>query len=504
MKPICFMIMPYGKKATQAEAGQGVATIDFNALWDHAYAPVIKELGYDPVRADQDVGALIITQMIERLYFADLVLAEMTIPNGNVYYEVGVRHAAREKGCVLLAADWSKQLFDVAQMRAIRYPLSDGDVGEEAAQAIRAAIKPKIEALARGGSPVFDSITGYPSDVDKSQASTMKEAMADSAALQGRARAIRAQALSARMPAAKALANEICQPPMTASAALVVIRLLKQLADSEDDWTWLTGFLATLPEDIASLEEVRETNAFALANAGKPIEAIARLEALMALSGPTPERLGLLGGRYKRLAAKAAAPAERLAYLNKSIDAYERGMEIDLNQYYCASNLSALYLQRSRKGDRERAVAVSHVVLAACERARKRNEADEWLRPTLLGAAFDVGDADKAQDLAFEVLDQGPARWKLASVIGDLEPRLLHVEDPDLKTSLTAVRRPSRWPSTNAGFPKSGRRFSDQNPAYTKRSEQVRVGSPMRTCLDRANTGAGTLPGSPAGAVDTA
>ena len=39
MKPICFMIMPYGKKATQAEVGQGVATIDFNALWDRAYAP---------------------------------------------------------------------------------------------------------------------------------------------------------------------------------------------------------------------------------------------------------------------------------------------------------------------------------------------------------------------------------------------------------------------------------------------------------------------------------
>jgi hypothetical protein len=82
---------------------------------------MIKELGYDPVRADQDVGALIVTQMIERLYFADLVLAEMTIPNGNVYYEVGVRHATRERGCVLLAADWSKQLFECAPS-AIRSP----------------------------------------------------------------------------------------------------------------------------------------------------------------------------------------------------------------------------------------------------------------------------------------------------------------------------------------------------------------------------------------------
>ena len=87
-----------GRKATQAEAGRGVPEIDFNALWDRAFAPTIVALGYEPVRADQDTGALIITQMIERLYFADLVLADMTIPNGNVYYEVGIRHAAQGEG----------------------------------------------------------------------------------------------------------------------------------------------------------------------------------------------------------------------------------------------------------------------------------------------------------------------------------------------------------------------------------------------------------------------
>jgi hypothetical protein len=40
------------------------------------------------------------------------------------------RHAAQEKGCVLLAADWSKQLFDVAQMRTVRYPLPKGDIDD--------------------------------------------------------------------------------------------------------------------------------------------------------------------------------------------------------------------------------------------------------------------------------------------------------------------------------------------------------------------------------------
>jgi hypothetical protein len=30
--PVCFMIMPYGRKPTQAEPGRGPAEIDFNAL----------------------------------------------------------------------------------------------------------------------------------------------------------------------------------------------------------------------------------------------------------------------------------------------------------------------------------------------------------------------------------------------------------------------------------------------------------------------------------------
>src|SRR5690349_11866456 len=190
-RPLCFMIMPYGRKPTQAPVGQGVAEVDFDALWERAYVPVIEALGYDPVRADQDTGALIINQMIERLYFADLVLADMTIPNGNVYYEVGVRHAAKKTGCVLLAADWSKQLFDVAQMRTVRYPLADGDVGKHAAKAVIKAITREIEKRRDGLSPVHGSIKGYPDDVDEAAASTMKDVMTATAAFQGETRAAR-------------------------------------------------------------------------------------------------------------------------------------------------------------------------------------------------------------------------------------------------------------------------------------------------------------------------
>jgi hypothetical protein len=451
---LCFMIMPYGRRPTQVEpSSTAPGEIDFNALWDKAFAPTIQSLGYDPVRADQDTGALIINQMIERLYFADLVLADMTIPNGNVYYEVGVRHAAKKTGCVLLAAEWSKQLFDVAQMRTVRYPLSDGNVGESAAKAVIKAITGEIEKRRDGISPVHDSIKGYPNRVDEAAASTMKDVMTATAEFQGKIRAVRILPRASRMARAKGLVGQYWKPPFTPSTALALLLLMKDSAENADDWNWVTDFIRKLPADVAEQEEVRELNAFALANGGKPIDAIAKLEALIAQSGPTPERCGILGGRYKRLSAKALEakdPNEASRLLSKSIEAYERGMELDLNQYYCSGNLPRLYRARNGKGDENRAQSVLRVVIAACERAKKLGVADEWLRATLLGAAFDAADCDKAEELGNQVAAEGAALWKIESTINDLKAAVSQVTNKKRKDKLAAIL--ARLAST-AGVP---------------------------------------------------
>jgi hypothetical protein len=437
---LCFMIMPYGRKPTQVEPSSNApGEIDFNALWDKAFAPTIQSLGYDPVRADQDNGAMIINQMIERLYFADLVLADMTIPNGNVYYEVGIRHAAKKTGCVLLAADWSKQLFDIAQMRTIRYPLKEGTIEAATAKLVSEAIKGPIDVLSRGNSPVFSSIRGYPTNPDPTDASTMKDVMAQTAALQGKIRAVRATPKSDRMAAAQALAERSINTRTIPTDALALIRLLKDSADAPEEWSWLANFVEKLPVDIANLEDARDTYAFALANAGRPTEAIAKLEELLATLGPTPERLGLLGGRYKRLFARAKEGADKTDFLNSAIDAYERGMELDLNQYYCSCNLPRLYRQRKLNDDEVRADIVAKVVLAACERAEKLGVADEWLKQTLLGAAFDARECDKAEKLAAEVRSKAAERWKLRSTIGDLELSAEQVQDEGMRDCLTAI-----------------------------------------------------------------
>jgi len=288
---------------------------------------------------------------------------------------------------------------------------------------------------------MHESIGGYPANVKPAAASVMKDAMAELAAFQGQIRAVRALPLDKRMARAKELVEAYWKPPATQLTALTLLRMLRDSVSGQADWTWLADFIGKLPPDVASQEEVREIDALAVSNAGKPIDAIAKLQTLIELSGPTPERLGMLGGRYKRLFkdAKKANEKSQAQHLSSAIDAYERGMELDLNQYYCSSNLPRLYRQRKGKGDDERARSVSTLVVAACEGARKRGLADEWLRPTLLGAAFDAGDADKAEDLAAEVAADGAASWKVDSLLRDLEASVAQVEDKDRRDRLAAI-----------------------------------------------------------------
>ena len=293
-KPLCFMIMPYGRKATQAEAGQGPAEIDFNALWDKAYVPIIAALGYQAVRADQDSGALIINQMLERLYFADLVLADMTIPNGNVYYEVGIRHAAKKTGCVLLAADWSKQLFDVMQMRTVRYPLPEGEITEPTAAAFHAAVRNGIAGLADGESPMHAVLPGYPDAVDPAKASTMQDQMTALAEFQTKIRTVRVAPRNQRMQSAQQLIAADGSPPSTYSVALALSALLRDSARTSDDWKIVLAFLRGLPNKYRLTPELRELGAFAGSQAGNTTESIAELQTLIESFGPTPERLGLL------------------------------------------------------------------------------------------------------------------------------------------------------------------------------------------------------------------
>lgn len=421
--PLCFMIMPFGVKPVMPVVDGAPSRINFDHLWHEVLEPVIFELGYEPVRADQDTGALIIHEMLERLYFADLVLADMTLPNGNVYYEVGVRHAARSTGCVLLSASWAKPLFDTQQMRRLTYPLSEEVVSSTSAAEIRKMLVPEIKKMINGLSPMNIVLPDYP-NADPKRAVTMRESLgrlrefqvgADAVNLEppGESRKLKAKAYADRFPA-------------TEVTSMAVATTLVTLLRDADLWEDVITFIAGLRNDIRQLPWMQQNNALALSKAKSTdhLRAITSVQQLIRSNGDSSENRGLIGGRYKRLADAAREANDQWAYrshLDHAISAYEQGMRLDLVGYFPVSNLARLYRQRGAEGDDERARFAARLTLESCEAMLQRGAADEWLRPTLLGVAFDLGNYLEASRLTQLVEQEGHATWKLVTTLSDLQ-----------------------------------------------------------------------------------
>ena len=411
--------MPFGKKAVP-DRGE----IDFDALWDRVFAPLLRDLGYDPIRADADLGASIIADMLIRLTASDLVVADLTQANPNVYYEVGIRHAAPKPGCALIAADWARPQFDLDQIRRLPYPLPPGELTDDAAAAIQQSLREPIRKVAAAQSPVYQLVPNYPRDLPQTDSEKFHAFVGYLTEFQAAAAAV-SVAPAADRPA---MTEELLRRyPLSKPHSPAVILELLRVACDHLSFDAALKLIGGLPADLAQLPAVLEMQALALGKCARIPEAIAKLELLINAQGPDPERLGLLGGRYKdmwRTASKAGNKPEARKYLSKAIDSYMRGMWLNLNEYYCASNLPRLLRSRGAAGDEDLARQAADIARNACDRGRRTGKHDDWLNATLLGAAFDAGDADQAETLLGRVIEEGPARWKVKSTLSDLRVSL--------------------------------------------------------------------------------
>jgi len=108
--------MPIGKTGTPDHA-------QYRAVY-HNLKPVVEKAGYSVLRADdvQKSGA-ITKDIVKRLGESDLVVADLTELNPNVFYELGVRHALRGKGTVMILDDKRTPdiPFDLSAYRVIKF-----------------------------------------------------------------------------------------------------------------------------------------------------------------------------------------------------------------------------------------------------------------------------------------------------------------------------------------------------------------------------------------------
>jgi len=122
MKPHAFIAMPFGLKP-----GPDGQPIDFDRIHAELLAPALEAAGCEPFRADEEMAAGDIrSDMFQELLVADLVLVDLTLDNPNVWYELGVRHALRARGVVLVQGPRPTNPFDIYTDRKLRYHLKDG------------------------------------------------------------------------------------------------------------------------------------------------------------------------------------------------------------------------------------------------------------------------------------------------------------------------------------------------------------------------------------------
>lgn len=120
-RPHAFVAMPFGTKP-----GRDGKNIDFNRVYAEYIKPALETAGLEPFRADEETRAGDIrVDMFQELLVADLVIADLTIDNPNVWYEVGVRHALRARGVILVFGQ-ATTAFDLYTDRKLRYQITDG------------------------------------------------------------------------------------------------------------------------------------------------------------------------------------------------------------------------------------------------------------------------------------------------------------------------------------------------------------------------------------------
>jgi len=122
IRPHAFVAMPFGIKP-----GADGKPIDFNLVYREYIAPALEAAGLESFRADKEIRAGDIrTDMFQELLVADLVVADLSIDNPNVWYELGVRHALRARGVVIVSGGQTPTAFDLYTDRKLRYGLKDG------------------------------------------------------------------------------------------------------------------------------------------------------------------------------------------------------------------------------------------------------------------------------------------------------------------------------------------------------------------------------------------
>lgn len=123
----CFVMMPFGEW--------------FDRYYKDVYIPAIKDAGFEPVRADELFSTgTVVEQIWEEISKATVLLADLSNKNANVFYELGLAHAAT-KPVVFTASSIDDIPFDLRHLRVIVYDVREPNWAEKLGKSVTDYLK---------------------------------------------------------------------------------------------------------------------------------------------------------------------------------------------------------------------------------------------------------------------------------------------------------------------------------------------------------------------------
>ena len=398
-----FVAMPYGTKDG----------IDFNAVYSELIRPGLQQAGLDVFRADQETRAGDIREdMFQELLLADLVVADLSIDNANVWYELGVRHGLRARGVVLIQrSDRPTQPFDVYTDRKLNYHLKEGKPDPAHLEADREALAEMARATldswrGRKISPVYALIDHLREPDWRSLLfSTDNEFKAAFASWWRRVELARKSQrpgdimlLAEEAPAYAVEAGCAArgrQQPAAAASVRARPRAVRSRARAPDS------------TDVES----RRKKAVCLERLDRFDEARVWIKSVLEDRPRDPECWALLGrvekdawtARWRTQGQSAAqlkqSAADEVSFLREAIEPYRKAFLVDPAHYY--SGVNALTLQhlaaQSGRSPQEGGTVTDEggAVRWACRSALERDPKDYWARVSLAEVELLTGDRAK-------------------------------------------------------------------------------------------------------------
>ncbi len=407
MKPHAFVAMPFGTKP-----GQDGQPIDFNRVYTEYIQPALKAAGMEVFRADEEQRAGDIrTDMFQELLVADLVVADLTLDNPNVWYELGVRHALRARGVVLVQGPRPNQPFDIYTDRKLRYTLQQGAPDpatlkadcERLTEMVRATMETSTR---RKVSPVFLLIPNLEQPEWRNLLLTERNEFSEAY-----------ETWASRMEVARqknrpgdilVLADETPIRALRLEASRAAGNALLKLKHYDFALEQFEAALALDPDDKPS----REKKAVCLGRLGRYEEAREWVRHLTddhpadpecwALAGRVEKENWISRWRQPDLTPAQMREAARVedAALAEAIEPYQKAFVADPSHHYSGINAITLHLLRRHLGGETSQTVIDNLtggVLWAGLTAQQRDRKDYWARASYAELCLLVNPIDTIQ-----------------------------------------------------------------------------------------------------------